>query len=392
MELLDDWASLLLRWGHVVAGITWVGTSFYFNWFDLSVRPSGDSAKKENVRGTLTEVHGGSYYYHEQFWPDRDPPRLLHHSGPAQLTFVTGILLFALIYWLGASTYLVDPRVLDISSWLAVAISAASLVLGWLLYHHLCLSVKDDRVVLLVVVLAVATAGLGYLQIFSSRAAFLHMGVLMGTIMAMNVVFVIVPCHIGMRQQIQKGETLDLSLGEKAKRRSQHNNYFTLPVVLSMIGIHFPAGFGHPLAWAILPLVMLAGVVFRHYRNIQMAEEANRWEFLIGGIALVAAAAGLSLIDLRSTGDQTAAKVLTEADALAIVRTHCASCHAERPTDENFDSPPAGLILESLEDVRRNNDRVYQQTIVDQIMPLGNATGMTDEERNAFGLWLKSGP
>ena len=281
MELLDDWANLLLRWGHVIAGITWVGTSFYFNWFDLSVRQTSEAVKKENVRGTLTEVHGGSYYYHEQFWPDRDPPGLMHHSGPAQLTFATGILLFAPDLLAGCPDLFGRSAGSRLSPWLAVAISAASLVLGWFLYHRLCLSMKDDRVVLVAVVLAVALAGLGYLHVFSSRAAFLHMGVLMGTIMAMNVVFVIVPCHIGMRRQIQNGEALDRALGEKAKRRSQHNNYFH-PAGRSFHDRHpFSGGLRASLSpGPSCPLVMLAGVAFRHYRNIQMSEEVKRYEYL----------------------------------------------------------------------------------------------------------------
>ena len=390
MEILDDWVAFLLRWGHVLAGITWVGTSFYFNWFDQSVRPTKGEVTKENVRGTLTEVHGGSFYYHEQFWPDSDPPNLLHHSGPAQLTFATGVLLLAFIYWWGARAYLIDPSIMDLDPVTAVVISMGSLTIGWLLYYSLCRMVKNDRTVFICVSVAVVAASWVFFQIFSPRAAVLHIGAVLGTIMAMNVIFVIVPCHIQMRTQIKKGETLDTGLGNKAKRHSHHNNYFTLPVIFAMIGIHFPAAFGQELAWVIIPLAMLTGVLLRHYRNLELSTGIKRRKIQVLAGAILLSAIAITVLGTELSQRASTKQKITDGEALTLITTHCSGCHSSSPTNEGFDAPPAGLILKSIEDVQRGVDKIYEQTIVGKIMPLGNSTGMTEEERAAFGVWLKS--
>lgn len=389
MEILTEWMSYLVRVAHVVAGITWIGTSFYFNWFDLSVRKGDGPTMKENPRGTITEVHGGNFYYHEMFWPDTDTPRTLHHAGPAQLTFATGLFLLAFIYWLGASTYLIDPRVVDISPVVAVAISAISLAVGWLIYHGLCRAVRDDRVVLVAMVAVTALAGLGYLQVFAPRAAFLHVGALLGTIMALNVVFVIIPGHIAMRRQVQSGERLDITVGAAAKRRSQHNNYFTLAVVFSMVGIHFSAGYSHPWAWIILPLVMVSGIAFRHFRNVQLKTESRAPTYLIIGLVMLAGAIGISLIPSGQVNERQAQVVPSDETAMTIIQTRCATCHSRTPSDPNFSSAPNGFVLDTLDDAKRKAGLALQRTVVDRTMPLGNLTEMSEEERTALGAWLE---
>ncbi|TDI57371.1 MAG: hypothetical protein E2O93_04810 [Alphaproteobacteria bacterium] len=391
MEALADWFAYLIRVAHVVAGITWIGTSFYFNWFDLSVRKSEGPTVKENPRGTLTEVHGGNFYYHEMFWPDADTPRMLHHGGPAQLTLATGLALLAFFYWVGAGTYLIDARVMAIDPLFAIAISAASLVVGWLLYHWLCRAVADDRIVLMVLVVATALAGMGYLQVFAPRAAFLHVGALLGTIMALNVVFVIIPGHIAMRRQVQGGERLDITLGAAAKRRSQHNNYFTLPVIFSMVGVHFAAGYGHAWAWIILPLAMVSGVAFRHYRNIQLETDKRAPTYLIVGLLLLAGSFGVSLIPVAGTGGgDSAVDVPGDQRAMTIIQARCATCHSRTPSDPNFSSPPNGFVLDTLDDATQQAGLAFQRLVVDRTMPLGNLTAMTEEERAALGAWLKA--
>ena len=391
MDILGDWAVVLMRWAHVLAGITWIGTSFYFNWFDLSVREPDGPVRNENVRGTLVEVHGGNFYYHEQVWPNEDSPRMLHHGGPAQLTFLTGILLMGLVYWLGARTYLVDDRVLALSPSVAIAISAGSLVAGWLIYHRICLSLRSEWAVFWMMVALVAVAGWGYLQVFSPRAAIVHVGAMLGTIMTMNVVFVIIPSHIGMRRQLQSGESLNRELSESGKRRSQHNNYFTLPVLFSMIAVHFPAGYSHPLAWLTLPLVMLSGVALRHFRNEELARGVRRWSLLTAAGLVLVAAVTLSMIGLPESTTRTSSPRIGASEGMAIVRVHCATCHSATPTDQSFSAPPAGLILDTLADVRGKATLIYQRTVVDHSMPLGNLTGMTDSERARFGAWLEAG-
>ena len=391
IDFLADWLSFLLRWSHVLAGITWIGTSFYFNWFDLSVRETIAPGKKENLRGNLTEVHGGNFYYHEQFWPDTDTKRTLHHGGPAQLTLATGIALMALIYWVGARSYLIDNRVLDLSIEQAILISMGSLVAGWLVYDQLVKRIKSELVLVALLVIGTAAVSYGFLHVFSPRAAYLHVGALLGTIMVMNVIKVIIPGHIGMRRQLQEGVALDRSLGAKAKRRSQHNNYLTLPVLFSMVGIHFSAGYGHTYAWIVLPVIMLAGIAFRHYRNIQLSEERRHHGYLSGAIVLFAVAVALTAYRPQALVPETAAtSSVTEEQVLTIVTTHCTNCHSAQPIDSDFTAPPGGLLLETLDDIKQKADLVFRMTVVEGVMPLGNKTGMSDEERAQLGAWLET--
>ena len=390
IDFLADWLAFLLRWSHVLAGITWIGTSFYFNWFDLSVRETMAPGKKENLRGNLTEVHGGNFYYHEQYWPDSDTKRTLHHGGPAQLTLLTGLALMALVYWVGARSYLIDTRVLDLTPEQAILISMASFVAGWLVYDQLVKRIKSESVLVALLVVGTAAASYGFLHVFSPRAAYLHVGAVLGTIMVMNVIRVIIPGHIGMRRQLQEGEALDRSLGAKAKRRSQHNNYLTLPVLFSMIGIHFSAGYGHPYAWAVLPVVMLAGVALRHYRNIELVEERRHYGYLGGAIALFAVAVAITAYRPQNPLPEIAeGSGVNGEQVLAIVTTHCTNCHAAEPIDPDFAAPPGGLLLVTLDDIKQKADLVYRMTVVDGVMPLGNKTEMTDEERAQLGAWLK---
>lgn len=220
-----DWAAMLLRWGHVMAGVAWIGTSFYFNWFDLSVRPATGPVTKNGVRGTLEEVHGGSFYYHEQYWPENAPERLLAHSGPAQLTFITGLGLFSLLYWYGANVYLIDSQVARISAGHAILLSAGSLCMAWPLYDKLCRSVLSDRIVFVWVALAVIAASWLFTHLFGGRAAFVQIGVMMGAMMVGNVHFKIVPSHKEMVRSVIVGGRSTKAL-ERAPR--EHRSITTI--------------------------------------------------------------------------------------------------------------------------------------------------------------------
>lgn len=386
MNMIEEWLNILLRFSHVIAGITWIGTSFYFNWFDLSVRPDESRPDQDGVRGTLTEVHGGSFYYHEHIWPSSAIPRLLNHSGPAQLTLLSGILLLSLVYWMGAQIYLVDAQVRILSIGQAVAISAGSLVAGWLAYHSTCKLVKNDRVLFALFCLALFAISWMYFHLFSARAAVVHIGALIGCIMSLNVIFVIVPCHIGMRDSLESGKPIDRRLGSRAKRRSQHNNYLTLPVLFCMLGIHFSAGFGHAFAWLILPTAMLGAFMLRLYRNQQHRQEPHLIPQIAAALLFLIAIA-LSATE-QSSDISTDVKLVSDAEAMLIVSTRCTTCHSTQPTDDLFTAPPLGFTLDNRAQVTNKSAVIYQRAILDRSMPPGNLSGMTEDERSQLGIWL----
>ncbi|WP_315918272.1 urate hydroxylase PuuD [Mesorhizobium sp. SP-1A] len=391
MPELMDWAAILLRWGHVMAGIAWIGTSFYFNWFDLSVRQPAAPVLNGNVRGTLHEVHGGSFYYHEQYWPEQAPARMLAHGGPAQLTLLTGLGLMALFYWYGADVYLVDPQVAHMSKGHAIALSVGGLLLAWPLYYKLCRSVRDDRLIFFWMAVAIAVAACLYSHLFGGRAAFIQIGAMLGSIMVLSVHFVIIPNHIAMLRQIRAGEALDIAHGERAKRVSQHNNYFTLPVIFTMLSIHFPLATGHPLNWVILLLVMGFGVTLRHWRNLTFKKGRSDRRLLLCALALLAAAVGISKTDLSApTETPKAAALPSDAQIRTIVHARCAACHSDHPTNPTFTTAPLGFRLDTLEQVKAGADKIVQRAVRGRDMPLNNTTGMTDAERAELGAWLAS--
>lgn len=391
MAELLDWASILLRWGHVMAGIAWIGTSFYFNWFDLSVRPPTDAGVKQDIRGTLHEVHGGSFYYHEQYWPHEIPPRMLAHGGPAQLTFLTGLGLMAVFYWYGADVYLIDPQVAHLSKGHAIILSVGALALVWPLYNKLCRTIDKDRLVFIWIVCATALTAWLFSNLFGGRAAFIQVGAMLGSIMALNVHFTIIPNHIAMLRQVRSGKTIDLQCGERAKRVSQHNNYFTLPVIIAMLSIHFPLATGHQLNFAILLLLMGFGVALRHWRNLTFKTDRSERKLLVLAFALLVSAFGVSRIDMSDVASLPVGQLpQTDSHILAIVHARCGSCHSERPTDTTFTSAPLGFRLDSLEQIRAGRDKIVQRAVRSKDMPLNNVTGMTETERAELGAWLST--
>lgn len=391
MSELLDWLAILLRWGHVMAGIAWIGTSFYFNWFDLSVRPPENAVLKERVRGTLHEVHGGSFYYHEQYWPEQAPAKMLAHGGPAQLTLLTGLGLMSVFYWYGADVYLIDPQVALLSKGHAVALSVGALLLAWPLYDKLCRSVRDDRLIFLWMAIATALAAWLFSHLFGGRAAFIQIGAMLGSIMVLNVHFVIIPNHIAMLRQIRSGAPLDMAHGERAKRVSQHNNYFTLPVIFTMLSIHFPLATGHPLNWVILLLMMGFGVTLRHWRNLTFKKDRSDRRLLFAALMMLAAAIGVSKVGYATAPEAIpTTAVQTDAQVLAIVHDRCTACHSARPTNSTFTTAPLGFRLDTIAQVKAGADKIVQRAVRGRDMPLNNVTGMTDVERAELGAWLTS--
>ncbi len=389
MDILLEWAAFLTRWLHVMAGITWIGTSFYFNWFDAGVRPAKSTVLKENPRGILEEVHGGSFYYHEQYWPNQHPERLLVHSWPAKTTFYSGLFLMTLIYWLKASVYLVDSQVADLSASTAVMLSIGSIALSWFYYVALCAKFKQDRSIFIGMCLYIVVMAFAYTHLFSGRGAFISMGAMLGSLMGLNVIRHIVPNHIAMRKQLQNGEPLDRHHGFIAKRHSQHNNYFTIPVVVCMISNHFALAYSHAWAWLILCLLLLAGWGVRHYLNLLYKYEKKSKPLQVMIVGALLAAIAITVFVNQSSATPTASAVIDDAAAMQIVQQRCVSCHSAQPTQAGFAAAPLGLMLDEMTSVIKNKDKILYQVVVTKAMPLANITQLTDKERLQLQQWLE---
>jgi uncharacterized membrane protein len=384
---LGEWANLLLRWAHLAVGIGWIGTSFYFIALDFSLDPRERASP--GISGTAWQVHGGGFYRVEKFLvaPPRLPERLHWFLWEAYLTWITGFGLMIVQYYLHASTFLIDPDVLPLAPWQAVAISVVALAAGWAIYDGLCRSPIGDNVPLLATALFVLILGSAVLftHMFSGRGAFVHVGAFVGTIMAANVFMVIIPNQKKMTAQLLRGEAPDARLGAIGKQRSLHNNYLTLPVLLMMVSGHYAFLYTHPQSWLIVALILLLGGLIRHFLNRTDAGDDWKRHAWIAAPALAALCAAI-----WATAPQAAvrtASLVSDADALAIARRHCVACHAAKPTHEAFVEAPKNVRLETIEDMRRYAPLIVTQAVVSKAMPLGNQTGMTDAERDKLGQW-----
>ena len=385
-----EWVNLLLRWAHLIVGIGWIGTSFYFVALDLSLRAEDRMAP--GVMGTAWEVHGGGFYHVEKFTvaPPHLPEHLHWFVWEAYLTWATGFGLIVIQYYLHAKAYLIDPSVVALEPWQAVAISLGSLAAGWAIYDGLCRSKIGDNTValaLLVSALILAAAVL-YTKVFSGRGAFIHVGALTGTIMASNVFAVIIPSQKKMVAQLLRGEPPDARYGLIGKQRSLHNNYLTLPVLVMMVSPHYPFLFGHPHAWMVAALIFIVGGMFRHLLN--RADAGDDWHRYGWTVPLAAFALLVAIFVTAPRAAPPTAGAVSDAEALAITAKHCAMCHAARPTHESFQEAPKGVTLQSIDALRRYADLIYTQTVQNRAMPLGNQTGMTEDERAKLGQWVRS--
>jgi uncharacterized membrane protein len=390
---LVDWLNLGVRWLHFVAGIAWIGASLYFVWLDNTLVPPRDPADRaRGVNGEVWSVHGGGFYRAQKYLlgPKDEPlsDNLHWFKWEAYVTWLSGMALLALIYWWGASAYLVDRSVMDLPVWAAIAISAVSLAVGWVIYDALCRTVSNELALGVILYALVVAAGWGYGQVFGARAAFIHVGALIGTIMVWNVFFHIIPGQRRMVEAIRAGKEPDLRFGVIGKQRSVHNTYFTLPVLFTMISNHFPMTFGHRHAWLVLAVIMLAGALIRQYFVLR---HKGKNALALPAIAMVLVV-GLVIAMAPARGPATsAANDVTFAQVEPIIAERCAVCHAEKPRFAGFQQPPAGVMLDTPERIRAAAPRIQQQAVATQAMPLGNLTRMTPDERTRVARWLARG-
>lgn len=388
---LLDWANLLVRWVHLIAGIAWIGASFYFVMLDTSLKPPKNPADaKRGVFGELWAVHGGGFYCSQKFLtgPKGEPlSNDLHWSKwEAYSTWLSGMGMLALIYWIGASSYLIDNSVMALTPVAAIGISIAFLVVGWVFYDILCRNmIGKDGLLAAIVFVFVMIANYALHQVFSARGAYIHVGAMLGTMMAANVFFHIIPGQKKMVAQIRRGDEVDTMPGIVGKQRSVHNTYFTLPVLIIMISNHYPMTYSNQHGWLVLAALMLAGVLIRQFFVLRHRGQV-KWWLPATGIALI-----LMLIVLMAPKpvDASGDKV-SFATVRKVLDQRCVSCHAKTPTYEGFAEAPKGVMLQTPEQVAQHAIKVAE-TVASGYMPLGNLTEITDQERAAIAIWFAQG-
>jgi len=390
--LLWDWIGLIVRWLHVIAGIAWIGSSFYFIHLDASLRKR--ERLPHGVAGEAWQVHGGGFYRMQKYMvaPPELPDELTWFKWEAYTTWLSGAALMVVVYYLGAEIFLIDRNVLDLPVWVAVAISIGSLALGWLGYDLLCksrLGADDARLGAVLFVLLVAAAW-AYGQVFSGRAAYLHVGALIGTMMVANVFLVIIPNQKVAVADLIAGREPDPVLGRQARQRSLHNNYLTLPVVFTMISNHYPMTYASRWSWLILAGVLAAGGLVRHFYNLRHAGRRPQWWLWPAAAACMALIIGISMSRPQMLAEDEAADA-TFAEVAPVFARHCAVCHASEPSIDGFDAPPAGVVLETPEQIWRRADAIHAQAVLTDAMPPGNLTGITDAERRLIAAWVAAG-
>jgi uncharacterized membrane protein len=383
-----DWINLVVRWMHLIVGIAWIGSSFYFIWLDKTL--TAPQPPRAGVEGELWMTHSGGFYQVEKrlLGPGELPPVLHWFKYEALLTWVTGVVLLAVVYYLTGGVYLVDPAVSSITPVRATLLAIGLLVAAWLVYDAVWRSPLGRRGWPATLLSGALLSGVGYglFRTLSARAAYIHVGAMLGTLMVANVWLVILPNQRRMLDATARGERPDYALGEAAKRRSVHNSYMTFPVLFIMLSSHFPQTYGHRLGWLVLALLAVAGACARH---TMIASGPRRWWALA---PMAASFAAVVAIATPRPGRAAAGGVeVAFGEARAIVNARCLSCHSAFPTDDAFTVAPNGVTFDSPDEIVRQAERIRERAVVQATMPLANKTGMTETERALLGRWVEAG-
>lgn len=406
MIVAGEWANFLLRWVHVIAGVAWIGSSFYFVHLDLSLRKR--ETLPDGVGGEAWQVHGGGFYQMNKYLvaPASLPPEITWHKWQSYWTWISGFFLLVWIYYAQATLYLIDPAVMALAPWQASGIGLASLALGWVVYDQLCKSRLGESDVLLALVgfgFVVLTSW-AYTHVFSGRGAMVHVGALMATMMTGNVAMVIMPNQRKVIAMLERGETPDARYGKIAKQRSSHNNYITLPVLFMMLSNHYPVVWANAAVIpAIVCLVIVAGAVVRHFYNVRHADYSKSpwWAW---GVAAAAMAGAFMLAQAASPGGRErlglapleppsiamAGLAPAPTPVVDIVVGRCSMCHAPEPVWDGLQIAPKGVMLDTPERIAQHADAIRLQSVMTHAMPPNNLTEMTGEERRVLAAWLKS--
>ncbi|QMU59760.1 MAG: cysteine desulfurase [Boseongicola sp.] len=398
-----DWVGFAVRWLHVITAIAWIGSSFYFVALDLGLRKTPHLP--EGAHGEEWQVHGGGFYHINKYLvaPENMPEHLVWFKWESYATWLSGAALLMVVYWVGGELYLLDPTKADLSLWHGILISGGSLTIGWICYDFLCKSKLGETptalMVLLFVILVVMSWG--YNQIFTGRAALLHLGAFTATIMTANVFFIIMPNQRIVVKDLQEGRLPDPKYGKIAKLRSTHNNYLTLPVVFLMLSNHYPLAFATDYNWIIASLIFLTGVTIRHYFNtLHATGKGPHWTWAVTVILFIIIA-WLSTASMGETYEEAEARALTPTElvyasadgfdeAYDAVIGNCSMCHAREPVWTGLLWPPKGVVLETRSDVLRHAQPVFLQAGVSHAMPPPNAVQMDDEARRKIVEWFRA--
>ncbi|SEL04749.1 urate hydroxylase PuuD [Pacificibacter marinus] len=402
LAVIWDWISFSVRWLHVVTAMAWIGASFFFIALDLGLKKVPDMPV--GVRGEEWHVHGGGFYQIQKYLvaPENMPEHLIWHKWQSYITWVSGAALLMIVYWVGGELFLLDPTKTQLSLWQGILISGGSLTIGWLAYDALCKSKLGNQPTLLMLLLFVILVVMswGYNQIFTGRAALLHLGAFTATIMTANVFLQIMPNQRIVVADLKAGRTPDAKYGKIAKLRSTHNNYLTLPVVFLMLSNHYPLAFGTEYTWIIASLIFLTGVTIRHYFNTMHATGAGpHWTWAIT-IILIIIIAWLSSVRPTETLETAESRALTPyeqkftsvsgfQDAYDVVTGNCSMCHAREPAWGNMKWAPKGVYLETPSDVALHASQIYLHAGLSHAMPPPNAIQMDEKDRETIVAWVR---
>lgn len=389
---LIDWANLLLRWLHVITAIAWIGASFYFVWLDNSLEePRSADTRARGVDGELWAVHGGGFYNPQKYLvaPKTMPQTLHWFYWESYSTWLSGFALLTVIYLFNATAFLIDKSVLDWSPSAAIAGSLVYLVAGWIFYDLICRGFgtrrNGDRIVGALVAVYVVAATWVACQLFAGRAAFVLTGAMLATIMSANVLMVIIPGQRKVMARMKAGQPVDPIHGQRAKQRSVHNTYLTLPVLIAMLSNHYGMLYQGRHNWLVLVLLMLAGVLIRQFFLLRHRGVIN-WGWWAGGIVVIAGVIAWLAPETapEASKSSTTAGVVPFAQVQAVLEQRCVLCHGEAVAQKS-------VRLDSAQAVARQAQAIYQQVVLMKLMPLGNATQMTEAERMLIGRWFNQG-
>lgn len=391
---LLEWLNIVVRLMHITFGIAWIGASFYFVFLENALNRTRNV--RDELAGNLWAVHGGGFYYLEKYKvAPKEIPRELHwFKYEAYFTWLTGFSLLVVVYYFNAAGMLIDPQVLKLSTTAAVSLGVGSFVVAWVIYDQLCKTplVRHPAWFGLLGLLILTGFAWFYCHVFSARAAYLHFGAMLGTLMVANVFFVIIPGQKAMVKAATEGRPVDPTLGKNSLARSLHNNYFTLPVLFVMVSNHFPSTFSNAHPWAVLIAITIGTAGVKHWLNLREKHQESGWVLPISAAVLL----GVAFITAPGTQTTGAASLANTQpvpiqQVQSIVQARCAQCHSSNPTDDVFKTAPNGVKYDTPQDIIRLKDKILQRVVVTKTMPQNNKTHMTEEERALVGAWIAQG-
>jgi uncharacterized membrane protein len=385
---LMEWLNIIVRLMHITFGIAWIGASFYFVFLENALNRTNNV--RDELAGNLWAIHGGGFYYLEKYKvaPKTIPKHLHWFKYEAYFTWLSGFCLLFIVYYFNASAILIDKNVANISPLTAIGIGVGSFIIAWFIYDLLCKTPLVKKGFWFAIVGFVIALGFAffYAHVFSGRGAYIHFGAMLGTLMAANVFFIIIPAQKAMVKAAKEGRPLDPQLGKNAGLRSLHNNYFTLPVLFVMISNHFPSTFGNDYPWLILAIISVGAAGVKHYLNLREKGQLTVWVMPVSVLILLSAAY------LTSPDKPGACKEnVSFSDVNEIVQKRCIQCHSAKPTDDVYTAPPNGIMYDTPDEIVKLKDKIMQRVVVTKTMPQNNKTNITQKERDQIRCWIEQG-